>query len=186
MESPTPPVVVMGVAGSGKTVVGSALAKALGVAFVEGDDLHPPENVAKMARGEPLTDEDRAGWLDSVGRAIAGNMRRNGGAVAACSALKRRYRDQLRSLNPGLVFIHLEISPDTARQRVASREGHFMPQSLVASQFATLEPARAEELVLSVDGLLPVEEQVSVAVDFLRKKAAEHVPWRSGGGGNHA
>ena len=165
LENSTPPVVVMGVAGSGKTVVGSALAKTLHVAFIEGDDLHPPENVAKMARGEPLNDEERVGWLDAVGRSI----REKGNAVAACSALKRRYRDQLRNLNPSLVFVYLAIDPDTSRQRVGGRKGHFMPASLVESQFAALEPPGGDEAAYTLNGLLPVAELVAAAAAFLRK-----------------
>ncbi|WP_011579663.1 gluconokinase, GntK/IdnK-type [Chelativorans oligotrophicus] len=171
MENSTPPAVIMGVAGSGKTVIGSALAEALGVAFIEGDDLHPPENVAKMASGQPLTDEDRIGWLDAVGRAIAENRRPAGGAVTACSALKRSYRDQLRRLNPSLVFIYLAINPDTARIRVTNRKGHFMPPTLVASQFAALEQPGDDEAAFTLNGLSPIDELVEAAAELLRKQS---------------
>ncbi|WEX08747.1 gluconokinase [Chelativorans sp. AA-79] len=160
----------MGVTGCGKSSVGSALAAALGVAFVEGDALHPPENVAKMASGQPLTDEDRAGWLEAVGRAVAANSSGNQGAVAACSALRRRYRDQLRRLNPSLVFIHLAIDRETAYRRVGNREGHFMPASLVESQFAALETPGEDEAAVSLNGLLPVDELVAASIAFLRRK----------------
>ncbi|WP_309082767.1 gluconokinase [Chelativorans sp.] len=165
----TPPVVVMGVAGCGKTAVGSALAQALGTAFVEGDALHPPENVALMASGQPLTDADRAGWLEAVGEELAAKSRAGLGAVAACSALKRRYRDQLRRANPAAIFLHLVIDAETARRRVKLRKGHFMPESLVESQFAALEPPGPDEAALALDGLLPVDELVARAIAFLRK-----------------
>lgn len=162
------PVVVMGVAGCGKTVVGSALAEALGMTFIEGDQLHPPENVARMARGLALRDEDRVGWLDAVGKAIAATT--PDGAVAACSALKHRYRDQLRRHVPSLLFLHLAIDRETAYRRVGERKGHFMPASLVESQFATLEPLGEDEAGLTLDGTRPVEELLVASVAFLRRQ----------------
>jgi len=163
----TLPVVVMGVAGCGKTVVGSALAEALGVTFIEGDRLHPPENVARMASGLALRDEDRVDWLEAIGRAIAAAP---DGALAACSALKHRYRDQLRRHVPSLLFLHLAIDRETAYRRVGDREGHFMPASLVESQFATLELLGEDEAGLTLDGTRPVAELLAASVEFLRKQ----------------
>jgi gluconokinase len=166
-----PVVVVMGVAGCGKSVVGAGLAEALGCRFIEGDRLHPPENVARMASGQPLTDAHREGWLDAVGAQLDEAARVDGG-VAACSALKRSYRDRLRRFCPGLVFIHLAIDPETARQRVGRRKGHFMPATLVESQFADLEPPTADEVALTLDGTRPVEELVAAAAEFLKRATA--------------
>lgn len=147
-----PAIVVMGVAGCGKTAVGEALAKALSADFIEGDRLHPPENVARMARGEPLTDALREGWLDAIGERIASSVAGGHKAVAACSALKRSYRDRLERFCPGIVFLYLKIDRETAWRRVANRKGHFMPASLVDSQFATLEEPADDELAVTVDG----------------------------------
>jgi gluconokinase len=161
-------VVVMGVSGCGKTLVGSALAEALRCRFVEGDTKHPPENVAKMAGGTPLDDADRAGWLDAIGADMAAALAAGEGAVAACSALKRIYRDRLRRFVPGAVFVHLAIDRETARERVGGRKGHFMPASLVESQFAALEPPEADEDALTLDGTRPVAELVAAATAFVR------------------
>jgi gluconokinase len=147
-----PAIVVMGVAGCGKTAVGEALAMALDADFIEGDLLHPPENVARMARGEPLTDALRAGWLDAIGERIAASVADGRKAVAACSALKRGYRDRLIRFCPDIVFLYLKIDRETAWRRVANRKGHFMPASLVDSQFATLEEPAADERAVTVDG----------------------------------
>ncbi|WP_292435570.1 gluconokinase [Mesorhizobium sp.] len=146
-----PAIVVMGVAGCGKTAVGEALAKSLSAVFIEGDRLHPPENVARMARGEPLTDALREGWLDAIGERIAASVADGQRAVAACSALKRSYRDRLRRFCPGIVFLYLKIDRETAWRRVAARKGHFMPASLVDSQFATLEEPGRDEQAVTVD-----------------------------------
>ncbi|CDX13435.1 gluconate kinase 2; gluconate transport, GNT I system [Mesorhizobium sp. ORS 3324] len=144
-------IVVMGVAGCGKTVVGEALAETLKAVFIEGDRLHPPENVARMARGEPLTDALREGWLDAVGERIAASVGGGQKAVAACSALKRSYRDRLRRFCPDIFFLYLRIDRETAWRRVAGRKGHFMPASLVDSQFATLEEPGADERAATMD-----------------------------------
>lgn len=150
--------VVMGVSGSGKTTVGLALAAALGRDFAEGDDFHPPANVAKMAAGTPLDDDDRGPWLDAIGGWLAA---RSEPAVVSCSALKRAYRDRLRGFAPGILFVHLVVDPATVRARVAGREGHFMPASLVGSQFEALEPLGADEPGIAVDASLPVGEIVA-------------------------
>jgi gluconokinase len=154
-------VVVMGVTGCGKTEVGRALAARLGARFIEGDSLHPPENIAKMSAGVPLTDDDRAGWLEKIAAEIAASTAAGERTVAGCSALKRRYRDRLRAKNPRLVFVHLVIDRETAHRRVAARRGHFMPSSLVDSQFAALEPPGPDEAALPLDGTRPVDELVS-------------------------
>ncbi|MER8372037.1 gluconokinase [Mesorhizobium sp. M1409] len=164
-----PAIVVMGVAGCGKSAVGIALAAALGVTFIEGDRLHPPENVARMASGEPLTDQLREGWLDAIGERIAGSVGQGEGVVAACSALKRGYRARLSGFCPEIVFLYLEIDPATARRRVGSRKGHFMPASLVDSQFAILEPPTADEKALTLDATRSVSELVAAGVHRLRR-----------------
>lgn len=132
--------VVMGVAGSGKTTVGRQLADELAIDFVDGDDLHPPANVAKMSAGEPLDDDDRAPWLERVAEVLASDER---GAMVACSALKWSYRqllrDRCRAAGRPLRFVYLDVSPEVARQRVADRLGHFMGTQMVDSQFAALE-----------------------------------------------
>ena len=157
----------MGVAGCGKSAVGKALAAAEGVVFVEGDRLHPPENVARMASGEPLTDQLREGWLDAIGQRIADLAGSGQGVVAACSALKRSYRERLRGFRRDIVFVYLEIDPATAKRRVAARKGHFMPASLVESQFAILEPPGADEQALTVDATRPVADIVGAVASLL-------------------
>jgi gluconokinase len=136
------PVVVMGVSGSGKSTVGSALAQRLRVPFVDADALHPAANVAKMAAGHPLDDSDRVPWLDRVGEWLAAH---SDGGVVSCSALKRKYRDQLRAHCATVEFLHLAGPPELFDRRMAERSGHFMPPSLLASQFAALEPLSADE-----------------------------------------
>lgn len=149
-------VVVMGVTGSGKSTVGMALAERLGVPFADADDFHSPENVAKMRAGTPLDDNDRLPWL----RTIAAWLREQRDAVVTCSALKRAYRDILREGAPDVLFLHLDGDKETVRQRVAGRAGHFMPESLVDSQFAALEPLAADEHGVVVDFARPVAEIV--------------------------
>ena len=141
-------VVVMGVCGCGKSTVGRLLAQHLEVPFIEGDELHPPRNVALMTAGTPLTDEDRAGWLDAVATDLA---RKPGGAVASCSALRRRYRDRLRAAVPGLRFVYLHGDRALLAQRLDQRRGHYMPASLLESQLQTLEPPSADERALDLD-----------------------------------
>ncbi|SCK57779.1 gluconate kinase, SKI family [Streptomyces sp. AmelKG-E11A] len=147
---PTPHViVVMGVAGTGKTTVGPLLAELLGVPYAEGDDFHPAANIAKMTAGTPLTDEDRWPWLDAIG---AWAHTRDGlGGVVSSSALKRGYRDRLRSAAPGLVFVHLTGDRALIEDRMSHRQGHFMPTALLDSQFATLQPLQPDEAGVAVD-----------------------------------
>ncbi|MCV7011140.1 gluconokinase [Mycolicibacterium madagascariense] len=142
------PIVVMGVSGSGKSTVGAALAQRLRVPFADADDLHPAANIAKMTAGHALTDEDRRPWLDVIGRWLADHRE---GGVMSCSALKRAYRDQLRSHCPDVVFLHLAGTPEVIGRRQASRPGHFMPPSLLASQFQTLEPLDDDEAGVAID-----------------------------------
>lgn len=156
---PEPPLLtVMGVSGSGKTTVGAALAQRLRVPYADADDFHPPENVAKMSAGVPLDDTDRLPWLRAIGAWQAGHAA--GGGVISCSALRRSYRDVLREAAPGQLFVHLAGPPEVVARRVAGRPGHFMPASLVQSQFATLEPLGDDEHGLVLDLDLPVDDLV--------------------------
>lgn len=157
-------VVVMGPSGNGKSTLGAALADRLALPFIEGDDCHPPANLAKMARGEPLDDADRAPFLAAVGAALAAHP---AGAVAACSALKRRYRDQLRAAVPQVLFVLPQIDRATLHHRMASRAGHFMPPSLLDSQLAALELPAAGEQALLVDGTLPLPQLLGQIGDWL-------------------
>ena len=145
----TAPIVVMGVSGSGKSTVGAALAQRIRVPFADADDFHPPANIAKMTAGEPLDDDDRHPWLEAIGEWLA--ERCATGGVMSCSALKHRYRDQLRRHCPSVRFLHLSGTPEIIGARQASRPGHFMPASLLASQFETLEPLAPDESGLTID-----------------------------------
>ncbi|MGA0570271.1 gluconokinase [Variovorax sp. VNK109] len=148
-------VVVMGVAGCGKSAVGRRMAALMGLPMIEGDDFHPAGNIRKMRDGIALTDADRAGWLALLASELAG---RPGGAVLACSALKRAYRDTLRAAVPDLRFVFLSIEAAESLRRVAQRPGHFYPPSLVESQFEALQDPGAEPGVLVLDGALPLDE----------------------------
>lgn len=146
--------VVMGVAGCGKSSLGAALAEATGLPLIEGDDHHSPASREKMSQGVALTDTDRAGWLATLGGLLQAHPQ---GAVLTCSALKRAYREQLRAACPGLRFVFLDIARADAGQRVAARAGtHFFSSALVDSQFATLESPVGETGVLRLDALLPI------------------------------
>ncbi|MEU5402466.1 gluconokinase [Streptomyces sp. NPDC005963] len=142
-------VVVMGVAGTGKTTIGPLLADALGVPYAEGDDFHPAANIAKMSAGVPLDDADRWPWLDAIGTWSHG--RAGLGGVVSSSALKRAYRDRLRAAAPHAVFLHLTGDRTLIEQRMAERKGHFMPTRLLDSQFATLQALEGDERGVSVD-----------------------------------
>lgn len=142
-------VVVMGVSGAGKSTVGALIAERLHLPFRDADAFHPPANVAKMSAGQPLTDDDRRPWLDAIGAHLAEHRAR--GCVVTCSALKRAYRDRLRGAAPALRFVFLHGDVQTVAARQAAREGHFMPPSLVASQYATLEIPEAAEDVIALD-----------------------------------
>ena len=152
-------IIVMGVSGCGKTTIGDLVARELGVPFLDGDSLHPVENVAKMAAGTPLTDEDRWPWLATVGAELA--KAGDGGLVLACSALRRSYRDAIREQAPDTVFLHLHGSKEVLGSRLEGRSGHFMPTTLLDSQLATLEPLEADEAGFVVDIAVPVDEVVA-------------------------
>jgi gluconokinase len=162
------PLVVMGVSGSGKSTVGAALAQRLRVPFEDADDLHPSANVAKMSRGEPLDDHDRYPWLELVGEWLA--VHEDGG-VMSCSALKRKYRDQIRGVAPGVRFLLLDGTPEVIGRRQAARPGHFMPPSLMASQFATLEPLAPDEDGVVIDVDQSVDAIVQGYVDLMTREA---------------
>ena len=138
-------VVVMGVSGVGKSTIAREMAAALGWRLTEGDDLHPASNVAKMAAGQPLTDEDRWPWLRSIGEWMSAESAAGRSSVVTCSALRRAYRDLLREGRPDVVFCHLDAPPEVLAERVRQRTGHFMPAALLASQLETLEPLGADE-----------------------------------------
>ncbi|HEY7566988.1 MAG TPA: gluconokinase [Gemmatimonadaceae bacterium] len=161
----------MGVAGSGKSTIGAALAKALGIPFVEGDEFHPPENVRRMALGIPLTDDDRAQWL----RALAARLRQakdaGTGLVMSCSALKRAYRDVLRAAAPELEFVFLKGERSLVAQRLAGRRGHFMPASLLESQFAILEEPAPDEHAWVCDVRQTPQDIVASLVERVRHDA---------------
>lgn len=154
--------VVMGVSGSGKSTVGAALAHRLDVAFGDADDFHPPANIAKMTAGIPLDDDDRLPWLEAIGRWLAGHDERGG--VISCSALKVAYRDRLRAHAPRVAFVHLHGTREVIARRQASRPGHFMPASLLDSQFDTLEPLGPAEAGLVIDVDQPVDAIVQECV----------------------
>ncbi len=142
-------VVVMGVAGTGKTTIGPLLAARLGVPYAEGDDFHPRANIAKMSAGTPLDDDDRRPWLDAIG--TWAHERAGLGGVVSCSALKRSYRDRLRAEAPGVLFVHLTGDRALIEDRMTHRQGHFMPTALLDSQFAALQSLGADEAGVAVD-----------------------------------
>ena len=154
--------VIMGVSGSGKTTVGLALARKLGVSFYDGDDFHPPENVAKMANGIPLTDEDRYPWLARLHDLIADFLARGETAVIACSALKKKYRDQLRAGNEGVYIIYLKGSLNLIWERMAARQAHFMKPDMLQSQFETLDPPSPHNTLIII-----VENSVETIVNHI-------------------
>ena len=145
--------VLMGVSGSGKTTIGELIAQRAAMVFLDGDDLHPPENKAKMASGQPLNDDDRRPWLTDVGNAAAELLNQGISIVVACSALKRKYRDWLREQIPTVVFIHLQGQEGSIAARIAGRTHEYMPASLLESQLTALEP------------LGPTERGIAVSID---------------------
>ena len=161
-------IVIMGVAGCGKSSLGQAVAQTLGLPLVEGDDFHSPESRQKMSQGIALTDDDRAGWLDRLSDQLRLHP---GGLVLTCSALKKAYRDRLRRARPGLRFGFLQISRDEAQLRVGSRDAHFFSTTLVDSQFATLQDPSGEAGVLTLDATRPLQQlQADVAAWMTSKE----------------
>ena len=159
-------IVIMGVSGCGKTTLGESLAASLGLPFIDADDLHPPHNVALMAAGTPLTDADRHDWLQACGAALQAAA--GSGAVLACSALRRSYRDRLRDAAAGLRWIFLQGTAQALQARLAARRGHYMPPSLLHSQLATLEPPAVDENALTLDISDSPESLVSAARHHLQ------------------
>ena len=158
-------VVVMGVTATGKSAIGTRLADRLDMAYIEGDEFHPEANIAKMSAGEPLTDDDRRPWLETLARMLADNREAGVATVLGCSALRRNYRDILRGPMPSdsVGFVHLTASFDVLRERMEHRE-HFMPASLLQSQFDTLEPLDDDERGVLLDVDAPLEDVVDAAV----------------------
>lgn len=169
-EAPRAPcLVVMGVAGAGKSTLAAALGAGFGLPYLDADSYHPPENVEKMKRGEPLTDEDRAGWLVTL-RGLLDQAQASGhGVVLACSALKATYRDVLGIPGEGRFLIYIRIDEETARRRVSRRVAHYMPPTLIDSQFATLEPPQD---AIVVEASWPVQRSVAHVCAVVRAALA--------------
>lgn len=163
-----PTIIVMGVAGSGKSHVGAALARACGLDFVEGDDLHPAANIAKMSAGIPLDDADRQPWLEAIAAAIA--KHRGHGAAIACSALRRAYRDVLRQADPALRLLYLRVPHDELARRMRERR-HFMPLSLLDSQLAILEEPAEDERAIVLEADADLAATVAMAMQALSMPA---------------
>ena len=161
------PVVIMGVAGCGKSSFAAALSQALGWQLIEGDEFHPLENVNKMRAGVPLTDEDRAGWLDVLADEL---VRRGPYAVLTCSALKKAYRDRLRQSVPALRFVHLDLTREQSVARVTQRPGHYFQPALVDSQFAALEKPVDEAGVFTADATQSIETLQAQVCAWLQAK----------------
>ncbi|MBW6526721.1 gluconokinase [Sphingomonas sp. RHCKR7] len=161
----------MGVSGTGKTTLATALAGALGCPMLEGDTYHSAANIAKMRDGHALTDDDRWPWLDRLGAALGDAARERGRAVAACSALRRVYRERLGAasgLRPAFVLLSLDHA--TIARRMATRSGHYMPVALLDSQLATLEPPTADERALTLDSTRPPDELVETVRAWLARR----------------
>lgn len=160
-ETRYPSMIIMGVQGSGKSTIGAALAQRLNIDFIDGDDLHPPANKEKMRGGTPLTDEDRVPWLKTIGDTIAEGTAKGRVTIVACSALKRWYRELLRSSDPSLVFVHLVGGKGLLTDRLAHRDHEYMPSTLLDSQMETLEPLAEWERGIAIS----VEQTPAAIVD---------------------
>ncbi|ENN88893.1 gluconokinase protein [Rhizobium freirei PRF 81] len=162
-------IIVMGVSGSGKSSIGEGIAAEFGIHFIEGDALHPAANVEKMSKGIPLTDEDRWPWLEKIGQEITASLAKGEGIAVSCSALKRTYRERLRTSAGGhLYFVYLHGSKELLMKRMGERKGHFMPASLLESQLQTLEVPTGEPGVVTVDIDDTIEAIVDAAVKSLK------------------
>ena len=162
-------IIVMGVSGCGKSSIGLKISDALGMQFIEGDQLHPASNVEKMSKGIPLTDDDRMPWLDLIGQTMKASLDRGQGVIVSCSALKRIYRDRLRkAVNGKLCFVYLSGSKELLTKRMGERKGHFMPASLLESQLATLEVPTGELGVVTVDIDNTIEGMAETALRDLK------------------
>ena len=158
-------VVIMGVSSCGKSTVWELLAQHTSLPFQDGDDMHPAANIEKMASGQALDDDDRKPWLESIGRFLA---EQEDGAIVGCSALKHSYRELIRAAAPDTVFVHLHGSYELLKERMSQRSGHFMPVSLLDSQFETLEELRPEEAGVVLDVSATPEELAAAAAEYLR------------------
>jgi gluconokinase len=169
----------MGVSGSGKSTLGRVLAHALDCRFLDGDDFHDVAAIRKMTAGHPLADDDRWPWLDRLGRAIGETLARDGSVVAACSALRRGYRDRLRAaISAPTRFVLLDASPDELQRRLTHRTGHYMPVSLLGSQLATLERPGADEAATALAAGVPPEQLCGATLAWLEASAGQtdHLP----------
>lgn len=168
-------IVLMGVSGTGKSAVGARMATELGLPYVEGDDHHPAANVAAMASGVPLTDEDRRPWLEELAALLADRARQGRAVLLGCSALRRCYRDLLRGDLPrgSVAFLHLDAEPDVLRARMERRR-HFMPASLLPSQLSTLERLGPDELGTAIDVDAPLDRVVERGIEAVRSLRASH------------
>lgn len=171
-ETRYPPMIIMGVQGSGKSTIGAALAKRLNIDFIDGDDLHPPANKEKMRGGTPLTDEDRVPWLKIIGETIAEGTAKGRVTIVACSALKRWYRELLRSSDQSLVFVHLVGEKDVLADRLAHRDHEYMPTTLLDSQIDTLEPLAEWERGIAISVEQAPEAIVDEVTRILMARAA--------------
>jgi gluconokinase len=164
-------VIAMGVSGSGKSTLGALLARELGCPFLEGDDFHDAQAVAKMRAGQPLDDDDRRPWLDRLGAAAGEALRSGGQVVAACSALRRPYRERLRAaISAPTRFVLLDAGYDELLRRLTQRAGHYMPASLLDSQLATLERPEADEAAFTLDAALPPERLCQITQTWLEQR----------------
>jgi gluconokinase len=166
----TTTIVVMGVSGSGKTSAAREITRQLGWEYIEGDDLHPEANVAKMAAGHPLDDEDRWPWLGRISEVIGEHEAAGTSIVLTCSALKRVYRDLLRDGHPSVWFAHVDVDREVLAERLRNRKGHYMPPSLLDSQLATLERLGEDEPGDVIDGDGPLEQTVAELLSDLERE----------------